>query len=65
MEMVSFCLKIRHVFGFTSLTERSIESGPPVIMQLSGRNIAIVDVQLARSILQPFLPSCRPEATIF
>jgi hypothetical protein len=24
MEMASFCLKIRHVFGFTSLTERGI-----------------------------------------
>ena len=32
MEMASFCLKIRHVFGFTSLTERSIGAGPPVIM---------------------------------
>ena len=36
MEMASFCLKIRHVFGFTSLTERSIGAGPPVIIQLSG-----------------------------
>ena len=35
MEMASFCLKIRHVFGFTSLTERSIGAGPPVIIQLS------------------------------
>ena len=35
MEMASFCLKILHVFGFTSLTERSIGAGPPVIMQLS------------------------------
>ena len=36
MEMASFSLKIRHVLGFTSLTERSIEAGPPVIIQLSG-----------------------------
>jgi hypothetical protein len=35
MEMASFCLKILHVFGFTSLTERSIGADPPVIMQLS------------------------------
>jgi hypothetical protein len=38
MEMASFCLKIRHVFGFTSMTERSIGAGPPVIIQLSGEN---------------------------
>jgi hypothetical protein len=36
MEMASFCLKIRHVFADTSLTERSIGAGPPVIIQLSG-----------------------------
>jgi hypothetical protein len=36
MEMASFCLKIRHDFGFTSFTERSIGAGPPVIIQLSG-----------------------------
>ena len=36
MEMASFCLKIRHVFGFTSMTERRIGAGPPVIIQLSG-----------------------------
>jgi hypothetical protein len=36
MEMASFCLKIRHVFGDTLLTERSIGAGPPVIIQLSG-----------------------------
>ena len=36
MEMASFSLKIRHVFGDTSLTERSIGAGPPVIIQLSG-----------------------------
>ena len=35
MEMASFFIKIRHVFGFTSLTERSIAAGPPVIIQLS------------------------------
>jgi hypothetical protein len=35
MEMASFCLKIRHVFGFTLLTERRIGAGPPVIIQLS------------------------------
>jgi hypothetical protein len=35
MEMASFSLKIRHVFGDTSLTERSIGAGPPVIIQLS------------------------------
>jgi hypothetical protein len=39
MEMASFCLKIRHVFADTSLTERSIGAGPPVIIQLSGQNI--------------------------
>ena len=39
MEMASFCLKIRHVFADTSLTERSIGAGPPVIIQLSGWNI--------------------------
>jgi hypothetical protein len=38
MEMASFSLKIRHVFGDTSLTERSIGAGPPVIIQLSDRN---------------------------
>jgi hypothetical protein len=36
MEMASFCLKIRHVFADTSLTERSIGAGSPVIIQLSG-----------------------------
>ena len=36
MEMASFSLKIRHFFGDTSLTERSIGAGPPVIIQLSG-----------------------------
>jgi hypothetical protein len=36
MEMASFCLKIRHVFADTSLAERSIGAGPPVIIQLSG-----------------------------
>ena len=36
MEMESFSLKIRHVFGDTSLTEQSIGAGPPVIIQLSG-----------------------------
>ena len=36
MEMASFSLKIRHVFGDTLLTERSIGAGPPVIIQLSG-----------------------------
>jgi hypothetical protein len=35
MEMASYCIKIRHVFGFTSLTERSIGAGPSVIIQLS------------------------------
>ena len=38
MEMASFSLKIRHFFGDTSLTERSIGAGPPVIIQLSGYN---------------------------
>ena len=37
MEMASFSLKIRHVFSDTSLTERSIGAGPPVIIQLSGK----------------------------
>ena len=36
--MASFSLKIRHVFGDTLLTERSIGAGPPVIIQLSGIN---------------------------
>jgi hypothetical protein len=35
MEMASFSLKIRHVFGDTLLTERSIGAGPPVIIQLN------------------------------
>ena len=35
LEMASFCLKIRHVFADTSLTERSIGAGPPFIIQLS------------------------------
>jgi hypothetical protein len=35
MEMASYFIKIRHVFCFTSLTERSIGAGPPVIIQLS------------------------------
>ena len=35
MEMASFFIKIRHVFADTSLTERSIGAGPPVIIQLS------------------------------
>jgi hypothetical protein len=37
MKMASFCLKIRHVFGDTLLTERRIGTGPPVIIQLSGK----------------------------
>jgi hypothetical protein len=36
MEMASFFIKIRHVFADTSLTERSIGAGPPVIIQISG-----------------------------
>ena len=36
MEMASFFIKIRHFFDDTSLTERSIVAGPPVIIQLSG-----------------------------
>jgi hypothetical protein len=35
MELASFCLKIRHVFADTSMTEPSIGAGPPVIIQLS------------------------------
>ena len=42
MEMASFCLKIRHVFGFTWLTERSIGAGPPVIIQLSDHNAIVM-----------------------
>jgi hypothetical protein len=42
MEMASFSLKIRHVFGDTLLTERSIGAGPPVIIQLSG---SVTDTQ--------------------
>ena len=36
MEMASANVKIRHFFGFTTLTERSIGAGPTVIIQLSG-----------------------------
>jgi hypothetical protein len=36
MQMPSFYLKIRHVFADTSLTERFIGAGPPVIIQLNG-----------------------------
>ena len=42
MEMASFSLKIRHVFSDTLLTERSIGAGPPVIIQLSGRNTLLI-----------------------
>ena len=35
MEIGSIFIKIRHVFADTSLTERSIGAGPPVIIQLS------------------------------
>jgi hypothetical protein len=38
MEMASANVKIRHFFGFTSMTERSIGAGPPVVIQLSGWN---------------------------
>jgi hypothetical protein len=38
MEMASFFIKIRHVFADTSMTERSIGAGPPVIIQLSGKD---------------------------
>ena len=44
MEMASFSLKIRHVFGFTTLTERSVGAGPPVIIQLSGHNSCLTAV---------------------
>jgi hypothetical protein len=36
MEMASFFIKIHHVLGDTSLTERCLGAGPPVIIQLSG-----------------------------
>jgi hypothetical protein len=39
MEMVSANVKIRHFFGFTSLTERSFGAGPTVIIQLSGHDM--------------------------
>ena len=39
MEMASANVKIRHFFGFTSLTERSIGAGPTVIIQLSGHDM--------------------------
>jgi hypothetical protein len=39
MEMASICIKFLHVFGFTSLTERSIGACPPVIIQLSGGEV--------------------------
>jgi hypothetical protein len=42
MEMASFFIKIRHVFADTSLTERSIGAGPPVIIQLSGHQPWVV-----------------------
>jgi hypothetical protein len=35
MEMASFFIKIRHFFADTSLTERSIGAGPPVIIHFS------------------------------
>jgi hypothetical protein len=44
MEMASFCLKIRQIFGFTSLTERSIGAGPPVIIQLSGYTVFVFPI---------------------
>ena len=39
MEMASLLIKIRHFFGDTLLTERSIGAGPPVIIQLSDPDI--------------------------
>jgi hypothetical protein len=38
MEMASANVKLRHIFGFTLLTERSIGAGPPDIIQLSGES---------------------------
>jgi hypothetical protein len=38
MEMAWANIKIRLFFGFTSLAERSIGAGPPVIIQLSDQN---------------------------
>jgi hypothetical protein len=38
MEMAWANVKIHHFFGFTSLTERSIGAGPPVIIQLNDAN---------------------------
>jgi hypothetical protein len=35
MEMAWANVKIRHFFGFTSLTERSVGAGPPVIILYS------------------------------
>ena len=57
MQMASFFIKIRHFFGDTSLTERSIGAGPPVIIQLSDSN-TLVTLRSESSIREP------PEAII-
>ena len=51
MEMASFSLKIRHVFGDTLLTERSIGAGPPVIIQLSELNSLNQGILVPRALL--------------
>jgi hypothetical protein len=61
MEMASFCLKIRHVFGFTWLTERSIGAGPPVIIQLSG--FAVVTEEEIAKIKDDSIPKKPKQAT--
>jgi hypothetical protein len=58
MEMASFCLKIRHVFADTSLTERRIGAGPPLIIQLSAR------VAVRKTCWYYFLPNSKRAVSI-
>jgi hypothetical protein len=60
MEMASFCLKIRHFFGFTWLTERSKGAGPPVIIQLSGAEPLATPLPV-----KPFCPFCHVAIILF
>jgi hypothetical protein len=55
MEMASFSLKIRHVFGDTSLTERSIGACPPVIIQLSDTTSSLHCVLMHPALLFDYL----------
>ena len=45
MEMTSAKPKIRHVFGFTCLTERKIGALSPVILYLSGSYQIVIRIQ--------------------